>query len=238
MGWLSASATTARRGLNLQSSHPASRPLIRVLSSWSGQQGQSCSHSGNATTPADDGLLVVPAPAVLTCSSAVSRVEARRGDLPFVLGRRGPIGGRCRARSEGVSMGGVGGDSMLVDADRVEGVLPGAGVMTKHHLVRRGFLRRRTPLRVLVLIVGLVVLLLGRSPTGPCGRRRDMRARSRGCFPRPLRLFGWLGVEEIHRATATCSCCRRNPGDQHETGGQERYQTSSHVPSPSGGDGQ
>ncbi len=32
MGWLSASATTARRGLSLQSSQSASRPLIRVLS--------------------------------------------------------------------------------------------------------------------------------------------------------------------------------------------------------------
>src|SRR3954451_13426571 len=108
--------------------------------------------------------VVVPAAEVPT---AVVRVGALRRDLRFVLGGRRRIGGRCRARAEGVSMGGVGGDGMLVDADRVEPMLPGAAVMTKHHLVPRRFLRRRAARRVLVLVVGLVVVvLLGRGLAG------------------------------------------------------------------------
>src|SRR4051812_39027370 len=151
--------------------------------------------------------VVVPAAEVPT---AVVRVGALRRGLRFVLGGRRRIDGRCRARAEGVSMGGVGGDGMLVDADRVERVLPGAGVMTKHHLGPRRFLRRRAARRVLVLVVGLVVVLFGRGLARLWRGRRSLRARSRGGYTRPLDLlFRRLGAEEINRAMTTRSRCGR-----------------------------
>ena len=157
---------------------------------------------------------------------------ARRGDL-CVLGRRCRLGGRCRACAEGVSTSGVGGHGMLIDADCVERVLPGAGVMTKHHPVGRWFLRRRAGLRVPVLIVGLVFVLLGRSLIAPWRCRRGMPTRNRRICPRSLdRVLGRLGAKEINRVIPTRRRCRCNAANQHYTGGQERYQTSSHIPSP------
>ena len=176
--------------------------------------------------------LVVPATVLLTCSAVVSRVGAFRGNLLLMLGRRRRTGERSRAGSDGVSVSGVGSNSVLVHADRVERVLPRTGVMTKHHRGGRGFLRGRVARRALSRITGLIVSLLGRTLTGPWRSRIGLGAR-RGRYARPLdRVFRWLGAQEIKRGITTRGRCRRNPGSQHESCSQERNQTSSHVPSP------